>query len=244
MIVHVSKDRKSAFIFSIPRDSYVNIPAGGSWKGGENKINAAMAFGGANLAAKTVYDLTKIPLNGAAIVNFQGIRNMVAAVGGVDICIPYSVKSYFSDKVWNKGCHHLNAADAEEFSRQRYFTPGGDLGRIKNQQHVIKGIVAKVKQGNMMSDPGKLNSLVTTAAKSLTIDKSMNLMELALQVKDIDQEAIQFATTPVSGTFNTAAGSSVKLDSAGAQELFAAVREDRAAAWLAAHPQPEIASIS
>ncbi len=145
MIVHVSKDRKSAFIFSIPRDSYVNIPAAGSWKGGENKINAAMAFGGANLSAKTVYNLTKIPLNGAAIVNFQGIRNMVDAVGGVDVCIPYTVKSFFSEKVWNKGCHHLNAADAEEFSRQRMYTPGGDLGRIKNQQHVIKGIIAKVK---------------------------------------------------------------------------------------------------
>lgn len=244
MIVHVSTDRKSAFIFSIPRDSYVNIPKSGSWKGGPNKINAAMAFGGANLAAKTVYDLTKIPLTGAAIINFQGIRNMVDAVGGVDICIPYTVKSFFSDKVWNKGCHHLNAADAEEFSRQRYFTPGGDLGRIKNQQHVIKGIIAKVKKDNMLTDPKKLNLLVTTAAKSLTVDKSTNLMDLALQVKDIDQEAIKFATTPVIGTFMTDAGSSVKLDDAGAQELFTAVREDKTEAWLAAHPQPEVASIS
>ena len=40
------------------------MPAGGSWPGGKNKINAALAYGGANLAARTVYNLTKVPLNG------------------------------------------------------------------------------------------------------------------------------------------------------------------------------------
>jgi anionic cell wall polymer biosynthesis LytR-Cps2A-Psr (LCP) family protein len=200
-----------------------------------------MAFGGANLVAKTVYELTKIPLNGAAIVNFQGIRNMVAAVGGVRVCIPYTAVS-LSGQTWQKGCHDLNAEDAEAFSRARHFA-GGDLGRIKNQQHVIKGIIAKVKQNNMMTDPAKLNALVTTAAKSLTVDKSMNLMELALQVKDIDQDAIKFATTPIVGTMTTDAGSSVKLDDQAAQELFKAVIDDKTNEWLAAHPQPEVATL-
>ncbi|WP_020524297.1 LCP family protein [Catelliglobosispora koreensis] len=243
MIAHVSKDRRSAFIFSIPRDSYVNIPASGNWKGGENKINSAMSFGGAKLAAKTVYDLTQIPLNGAVIVNFQGVQSMVSAVGGVRVCIPYSVKSSFSTKVWNKGCHNLSPADAEEFVRQRKGTPGGDLGRIKNQQHVIKGLIGKVKESGTLTNPSKLNNLLTIAAKSLTIDKSMNLIDLASEMKDIDQEAIKFATTPVAGTMTTHAGSSVQLDMQAAQELFAAVREDRAEQWLAEHPQPEVASL-
>jgi len=245
MIVHVSKDRKSAFIMSIPRDSYVNVPAvKGHWNGGKNKINSAMAFGGAKHVAQTVYDLTKIQLNGAVLVNFQGIQNMVAAVGGVNVCIPYKVDSFFSDKVWDKGCHFLNAKDAEEFVRQRHGVPGGDLGRIKNQQHVIKGLVAKAKQGDTLTNPTKFNALVSTAAQSLTIDKSMNLMELATQLKDISQEAIKFGTTPVTGTANTDAGSSVLLDDAGAQELFKAVRDDQTDAWLALHPQPEVASLN
>jgi len=242
MIAHVSKDRKSAFIFSIPRDSYVNIPRGGKWNGGDNKINAAMSYGGASLAAKTVYELTKIPLNGAVIVNFQGIQSMVRAVGGIRVCIPYTVNAS-SGRVWKKGCHNLTPADAEEFVRQRKGVPGGDLGRIKNQQHVIKGLIGKVKQNGILTDLPKMNALLTTAAQSLTIDKSMNLTQLAFEMKDIDQEAIKFATTPVVGTMTTAAGSSVQLDMAGAEELFTAVREDRAEEWLAAHPQPEVASI-
>jgi LCP family protein required for cell wall assembly len=243
MIVHVSKDRKNAFIFSIPRDSYVNIPAGGVWQGGKNKINAAMSFGGAKLAAKTIYDLTQIALNGAVIVNFSGVQAMVRAVGGVRVCIPYTVHSTFSTKVWEKGCHDLSPADAEEFVRQRKGTPGGDLGRIKNQQHVIKGLIAKVKQGGTLTNPSKMNALLTTAAQSLTIDKSMNLTALAMELKDIDQDNIKFATTPIVGTMTTPAGSSVQLDMAGAADLFAAVRDDKTDEWLAAHPQPEVASL-
>jgi LCP family protein required for cell wall assembly len=243
MIAHVSKDRTNAFIFSIPRDSYVNIPAGGRWSGGNNKINAAMSFGGANLAARTVYELTQIPLNGAVIVNFQGVQTMVSAVGGVRVCIPYTVKSSFTSKVWTKGCHDLSPKDAEEFVRQRKGTPGGDLGRIKNQQHVIKGLIAKVKQDGLLTNPARLDDLMTTAAKSLTLDQSMNLTQLALELKDIDQENIKFATTPITGTMTTDAGSSVGLDMKGCEELFAAVRDDKTDQWLAAHPQPDVASL-
>src|SRR5262249_888296 len=49
LLVHVAKGLGSAFIVSIPRDSYVDVPAGGDWKGGMNKINAAFSFGGAAL---------------------------------------------------------------------------------------------------------------------------------------------------------------------------------------------------
>jgi LCP family protein required for cell wall assembly len=242
MIAHVSKDRKNAFLFSIPRDSYVNVPAGGPWRGGNNKINAAMSFGGANLAARTVYELTKIPLNGAVIVNFNGVQTMVSAVGGVRVCIPYTVRSSFTSKVWAKGCHDLSPKDAEEFVRQRKGTPGGDLGRIKNQQHVIKGLIAKVKEGGLLTSPATLDNLLTTAARSLTLDKTMNLTQLALELKDIDQENIKFATTPITGTMTTDAGSSVGLDMPGCEELFAAVRDDKTDQWLAAHPQPEVAT--
>lgn len=243
MIAHISKDRKNAFIFSIPRDSYVNVPAAGPWHGGNNKINAAMSFGGANLAAKTVYDLTKIPLNGAVIVNFQGVQSMVSAVGGVTVCIPYTVRSSFTSKVWKKGCHDLSPKDTEEFVRQRKGTPGGDLGRIKNQQHVIRGLIAKVKDNGVLTNPSTLDSLLATAARSLTLDKSMNLTELTLELKDIDQEHIKFATTPITGTMTTDAGSSVGLDMPGCEELFAAVRDDKTDQWLAAHPQPEVATL-
>lgn len=244
MMVHVNKDRTGIFIVSIPRDSYVDIPAGGNWPGGKNKINAALAFGGANLTAKTVYNLTNVPLNGAMLVNFDGVHKMVAAVGGVNVCTPFTVRSSFSTKVWETGCHDLSPEDAEEFMRQRYNVPGGDFGRIKNQQNVIKGLMKKVVSGGVLANPIKLDSLLTTAAESLTVDNNLNLRDLVFALKGIDPDSVKFATAPHLGTMTTDAGSSVQLDMAGTAELFQAVLDDKTDEWLAAHPQSEIASMS
>jgi LCP family protein required for cell wall assembly len=238
MIVHVDPAEDFISVLSLPRDLRVSVP-----DHGKQKINAAFAFGGANLTAKTVYELSNVPLNGAVIVNFAGVHAMVSAVGGVHVCIPYTVKSSFTTKVWEKGCHDLGPEEAEEFMRQRKGTPGGDLGRIKNQQHVLKALAGKATEAGMLTNPVKLDRLLTTTADSLTIDKNMNIRELAFALKGIDPKNIKFATVPVLGTMTTDAGSSVELDEAGAQELFAAIREDRTDAWLAAHPQPEVPSL-
>ena len=53
------------------------------------------------------------------------------------------VRSSFSDRVWAVGCHDMGPDEVEEFSRQRSNVPGGDFGRIKNQQNVIKGLIRR-----------------------------------------------------------------------------------------------------
>jgi LCP family protein required for cell wall assembly len=237
MVVHVSRDLKSAFIVSIPRDSYVNVPAGGNWKGGKNKINAAFAFGGAKLTAKTVYELTKVPLDGAMIVNFGGIHSMVDVVGTVNVCIPYAAHSTFSTKVWAKGCHDMGPAEAEEFMRQRKGVPGGDFGRIHDQQLVVNALVHKISDEGMLTQPFTLDRLIVTAASSVTVDSNTDLRGLILKLKGIAPDNIRFATAPYVRTMQTDAGSSVELDTKGTQELFRAVIDDRANEWLAAHPQ-------
>ena len=243
MIVHVNKAKTGAFIVSIPRDSYVDIPAEGGWRGGKNKINAALAYGGANLAAKTVYNLTKVPLNGAMLVNFDGVHKMVEAVGGVNVCTPFAVKSSFSSRFWDVGCHDMTPAEAEEFMRQRYNVPGGDFGRIKNQQNVIKGLMKKVVSSGTLTNPGKLDALLTTAAESLTVDKNTNIRELAFTLKGINPDSVKFATAPATGLFDSDAGNAVQLDMPGVEALFKAVREDKTDQWYAAHPQPDVPSI-
>jgi LCP family protein required for cell wall assembly len=248
LLVHVAKGLGSAFVVSIPRDSYVDVPAGGNWPGGMNKINAAFSFGGAALAVKTIYELTKIPLDGAMIINFAGVVNMVNAVGGVHVCVPYDVPNYFQSDFpqykngWPKGCYDMGGEEAEVFLRQRHDVPGGDFGRIISQQLVMKALMAKATSSGILTSPGKLDSLLVAVAQSLTIDKTMNLRDLAFSLKGIKPSNVQFATVPYVGTFNTPAGSSVKLDDAGCQVLFQAILNDQTAQWLAAHPQPKQAT--
>ena len=246
LLVHVNKGLSSAVIVSIPRDSYVDVPAGGSWKGGKNKINSAFAFGGPALAAKTIYNLTKIPLDGAMVINFAGVVDMVNAVGGVHVCVPYDVPNYFQGDYpqykngWKKGCHDMQGEEAEIFMRQRHDVPGGDFGRMKSQQLVMKALADKATSSGVVTNPDRLDALLSTAAKSLTIDKSMNLRDMAFALKGIKSDNITFATAPYKGTMNTPAGSSVQLDDAACQSLFQAVLNDKAGEWLAAHPQPDI----
>jgi polyisoprenyl-teichoic acid--peptidoglycan teichoic acid transferase len=98
IILHVVASHDAAYLVSIPRDSYVPIPADPKtrYPGGHDKINAAFAYGsqqgqgqqgGFQLLARTIKNLTGIGFDGAAIVNFGGFGKLVAAVDGVDMCV-------------------------------------------------------------------------------------------------------------------------------------------------------------
>ncbi|WP_328476959.1 LCP family protein [Actinoplanes sp. NBC_00393] len=238
MLLHISKSRDKAAIVSIPRDSYVDVPAGGSWKGGKNKINAAFAFGGAKLTAQTVKQLTGVTLDGAMIADFAAVREMVDAVDGVNVCVPYDVRSTFSERVWNKGCHDLDGEEAEEFMRQRYEVPGGDFGRMHNQQLVVKAVIAKVSKSGALTNPLELDSLLGIAAGALTVDESLDLRDLAFAVRDIRPQSIAYATVPSStASLRTKAGSAVQLDPKKSAAMFAAIKNDTIDQWLAANPQ-------
>jgi LCP family protein required for cell wall assembly len=99
MILHISADHSQAYLISIPRDSYVNIPAynngAQSWAGGKNKINSAFFFGSRGLAGadalnhgfelltQTIQQLTGITPDAGAIIDFTGFRDVVKVLGKV-----------------------------------------------------------------------------------------------------------------------------------------------------------------
>jgi LCP family protein required for cell wall assembly len=104
IIVHIPATHDQAYMISIPRDSYVDIPAfpASRYGGGRDKINAAFFFGfqnnggragGFQLLTKTVRQVTGIRPNGGAIVNFAGFTSIVNELGGVDMCVDEDVRS-------------------------------------------------------------------------------------------------------------------------------------------------------
>ena len=160
MILHVPASHDMAYLVSIPRDSLVTIPAFAKtgYPGGNDKINAAFEFGyqnnggrtgGFQLLALTIKKLTGISFNGGAVVNFDGFRSVVAAVGGVDMCVDEEVTSIhigwniksgkegvpyrlsppafnnpvlipgMRPQVYHPGCQHLSPHQALDYVRQR-----------------------------------------------------------------------------------------------------------------------------
>jgi anionic cell wall polymer biosynthesis LytR-Cps2A-Psr (LCP) family protein len=152
--------------------------------------------------------------------------------------VPYDVRSTFSNKVWKKGCHQMGGDEALEFVRQRYEVPGGDFGRINNQQLVVKAVTAKASAGDLLTDPIKFDNLMVAVAGALTVDKNLDLQRLALAVRNIRPGAVMGATVPhTSASLKTSAGSAVQLDEDTAAEMFAAVRNDTIDKWLNDHPE-------
>jgi polyisoprenyl-teichoic acid--peptidoglycan teichoic acid transferase len=88
MVVHTDPDHHKIALLSIPRDLRVDIPGHG-----EDKINAAYAFGGPTLAIKTVQNVTGLPINHVIVVDFATFDQVIDAVGGVTIDVPRPILS-------------------------------------------------------------------------------------------------------------------------------------------------------
>ena len=138
MVLHMGDGKPT--LMSIPRDSYVNIPGHGM-----NKINAAYNFGGPQLLAKTIEQLTGIRIDHYAEIGFGGFDTLVDAVGGVNICIDQSLRDPKAGLNLTKGCHDLNGQQALGLVRTRAF-PNADLERVVTALEAAAARSAKARK--------------------------------------------------------------------------------------------------
>jgi LCP family protein required for cell wall assembly len=205
MLLHVSAGAKWASVISIPRDSMVNIPkckrADGSWSPATfSMFNSAYASGGAACTIRTVESLTDIRVDHYVEVNFYGFKNMVNALGGVEVCSPQDVHSY--GVTVKKGLNHVDGQMALDYVRLRHgIGDNSDLGRLGRQQAFVSSILQKLSSAGTLTDPVKIYDFLSAGAKSLTMDTELaqtsTLMSLAVDVKQIGLKNIQFLTVPV-----------------------------------------------
>jgi polyisoprenyl-teichoic acid--peptidoglycan teichoic acid transferase len=131
---------------SIPRDTYVEIPGYTE----KTKINHAYSYGGLQLTVDTVENFLNVPIDYYVTVDFKGFKNIVDAVGGIDVEVPFDFWEYTDTSprkklYFEKGPMHLNGQEALAYSRMRKRDPRGDFGREERQQQVIKAILAEFK---------------------------------------------------------------------------------------------------
>jgi LCP family protein required for cell wall assembly len=236
MVVHISADRKSATVVSLPRDSYVTIPAytdenGDHHPASKNKLNAAYALGGAPLLIQTVKDVTGLTINHYVEVGFAGVVNMVDALGGVDVCVPTAVDDWRSGLKLDAGTTHVGGLMALSYVRARYIDPTADLGRMQRQQRFLGSMFTEATSAGVLLNPVKLNSFLNAALQSVHVDEGMTrdmLLNLAGDLGNLQPQNIRFLTVPLSNVnLSTPVGSAVKWDRAKADEVFTSIEEDR-----------------
>ncbi|GIG62107.1 transcriptional regulator [Longispora fulva] len=231
MVAHVTADRKTAQIVSIPRDSWVDIPKAPDGNGGaKGKINWAFAQGGLPLMIRMVESFTKIRIDNVIVIDFAGFKSVVDAVGGIDIDNDVTFTSYFNpNNVYKKGRIHLDGDLALEYARTRKTLTDGDFGRMRHQQMVVKGVLDKATSAGTIANPGKLTAFLESIAKTITTDKDFNLVSTAMDLRSISSSNITFLTSPNKGTGMVGDQSVVLVDTEKALALFAALQNDKGA---------------
>jgi LCP family protein required for cell wall assembly len=238
IILHISKQRNRAVLISLPRDSYVEIPAytdaqGHRHPAQHNKLNAAYSYGGPRLTVATVEKATGVRIDHYVEINVLGFAKMVDALGGVDVCLSQPANDPKSGLHLPAGHTKVNGVQGLAFVRARKtLGDGSDLGRIKRQQQFLGSMLRKAMSIGILLDPGKLDKFLNAALAAVRVDRELtvgDLRTLALTMRHLDPKHVTFATVPLADTDYRpgGVGSTVLWDSGLASGLFNAVNHDR-----------------
>lgn len=233
ILAHLPKGRESAQLISIPRDTWVHVPKSkdGKHGGRDAKINAAFAWGGIPLVVQTVEEYTGVRIDNVAIVDFAGFKEIVDALGGVEINVEKGFTSTHSllpggRREFKAGKQTMDGAMALDYARERYAFADGDFARIRHQQQVIKAILDKAVSGGTLTNPGKLNGFLRATADAVSVDESFSIFDSATEMRHLRSGNLTFLTNPTKGTGRVGSESVVFDDKTKAKALYDAVRRD------------------
>ncbi len=199
IVLSVGKDTKDAVMISIPRDTWVDIPAWDSFNGA-GKINSVYSIGntqdypggGLELIKKTVSKILGIPIHYAVRIDFEGFKNAIDTLGGIEVKVDRTFDDYlypiegkenatcpdktfscrFTHIHFDKGLQEMDGEVALQFVRSRTGTngEGSDFARAARQQKVLIAVRNKALSLGNLLDPAKVNKLLKDFGQSLETD--------------------------------------------------------------------------
>ena len=242
ILAHLSPNRDKAILISIPRDSWVDIPAcrkrdGSTSPPTQGMFNSAFETGGPKCTVLTVQKLTGVSVNHYVQVDFTGFKTMVDALGGVTICSQQDVYDKESGLRLRQGNQVLRGEQALAYVRARkHIGDWSDLGRIQRQQRFLGAMIRKSTSSRLLVNPIALTRFLDAATRSLTLDRNTSfgdLKTLADQLRSLDPKRVTFLTAPIADANYTppgyAGGGRVLLDSVAGRRLWDSIINDRPA---------------
>ncbi|MGW7407180.1 LCP family protein [Streptomyces sp. NPDC054833] len=243
ILLHLSKDRSNATALSIPRDLIVNIPdcptkqPDGSEKvipGTDNvRFNTSLGQDGRtpSCTVRTVTELTGIKPDNFMVADFNAVKTLTEAVGGVDVCLGKNIDDPDSHLKLSKGTHNISGEQALAFVRTRHAVGfGGDLSRIGLQQQFLSALMRKLSSNSTLSSPTKMLKLAETGTKALTVDSQLDsigkLKDLGLELGKLNPKNLTFTTVPVVDNPAEKVKATVVLNDAKAPAVFQAIKGD------------------
>ncbi|MER6751658.1 LCP family protein [Streptomyces sp. PDY-4] len=243
ILLHVAKDRSNATALSIPRDLIVDIPdCPTEQEDGSKKIipgsvgvrfNESLGQSGRtpSCAMRTVTELTGITPDNFMVADFNAVKTLSSAVGGVEVCLAKDIDDPKSHLKLSKGTHKVEGEQALAFVRTRYSVgTGGDLSRIGLQQQFLSALMRQLKSSDTLTSPSKMIKLAEAGTEALTVDSQLDsinkLKDLGLELGKLNVKNLTFATVPVKDNPAEKTPVTVVLQEGSAQQVFDMVQND------------------
>ncbi|WNI15793.1 LCP family protein [Actinacidiphila sp. ITFR-21] len=236
MILHTGGNGTT--MMSLPRDSYVTIPAFTGqrthkrYAASTHKLNRAYSDGGPELLTRTIEYNTGIRIDHYAEIGFSGFVNLVDALGGVKMCLDKPLHDKASGADFSAGCQTLDGRQSLAFVRQRHQEADQDLGRMRNQQKFLSTLAHQAASPSTVLNPFKLYPVIGSGLDTLVVDKKMSLPDLASMfwaMKGVTGGSGHSITVPIANAnyMTPNDGDAVKWDMAKAKPLFDELRSDQ-----------------
>lgn len=216
----MSIDGGDVAMLSFPRDLWVS-----RCDGSIGRINAATNIGGTSCMVRTVRDLSGIEINHVMEMTFGGFRDLVDAVGGVDLCLDEPISDRDAGIDLPSGCQRLDGADALGFVRVRKID--NDLMRIERQQQFVRALAREVAAPSTLLNPVRLTSLARDSGEAVRLDQNMGpiaLARLGLAVRGLGGGSSISNTVPSDPRTTSGGAAILEVRTNEAESLFAAHR--------------------
>ncbi|MFF1383262.1 LCP family protein [Arthrobacter sp. NPDC058288] len=236
MMMDISADNKRVSVISFPRDLLVDIPECTDQKTKQVfparsgvMINEAMKEAGIGCAVDTVNKITGLEIDHFMMADFNAVKELSNAVGGVEVCVSDAVYDPDSRLRLPAGNSQVQGEQALAYLRTRHaFADGGDLGRIKAQQGFLSSLTRKIKDDGTLSDPQKMLKIADVVTQNLTVDDGLasvpSLLTIGNRLKNIDIGKVAFVAVPT--TPAPTDPNRLTVAEPAASQLFAALRKD------------------
>ncbi len=190
MLFYLDPEKKSGTLLSIPRDLLVEIPGYG-----EDKINAAYAYGREELMIETVNDFLGCKINHYVTLDFDGFVELIDALDGVDVVIDIPTEDPKTGANFSAGNHHLTGEQALAYTRSRS-TEMGDIGRIQRQQQLFRELIKqKLNIKYLSSVAYYFNILVENTRTDIDVP---TLYKYSKAMSSFDSDSFETAIVPSS----------------------------------------------
>lgn len=220
-ILLLTVDRGEAAMLSFPRDLWVE-----RCDGSVGRLNVASAIDGPGCLVDTIHEASGLRAHHAVRVTFGGFRDVVDAVGGVELCLEDAIADRDAGIDLPAGCQVLDGADALGYVRVRKIDD--DFQRMQRQQRFVKALAHEVTQPAVLFNPVAMWRLSGDAGDAVEVDQSMGVLDLAQLAwagRSIAAGTVASYTVPVDPRTTSGGAAVLDLRQPEAEMLFARFRD-------------------